>query len=181
MLFVTVQARTRCLMRNIELKARLLDLEHGVEICEALGALAQGDIHQIDTYFGVERGRLKLREADPGHTELIYYERADTVGPKGCDYLLYPVDGGIKEFLGAALGIVAHVDKVRTLYLWKNVRIHLDRVAGLGDFIEFEAVLDGAHDDEDGQAKLDYLLAQFGITAEQHVACSYLDLSLNHD
>jgi predicted adenylyl cyclase CyaB len=165
-------------MRNIELKARLRDRAHAIAVCVALAAEAKGDLHQIDTYFRVPEGRLKLREAEPGRDELVYYRRPDVAGPKGCDYVLEPVRRSIKAFLAEALGVVAVVDKVRTLYLWRNVRIHLDQVAALGDFIEFEAVLCDGCDDADGYRKLEYLIGQFGIEAADHQECSYLELVL---
>ena len=59
-------------MRNIELKARLGDRNAAIKACETLGAAHQGDIHQVDTYFRVPEGRLKLREAEPGHCELVF-------------------------------------------------------------------------------------------------------------
>lgn len=163
-------------MRNIELKARLRDRGRALAVCEALGARPQGDIHQVDTYFNVPNGRLKLREATPGRTELVHYHRPDVEGPKGCDYTLAPAQAEIRPLLRDALGILTVVDKVRTLYFWENVRIHLDRVEQLGDFIEFEAVLDATHDDADGHTKLQRLIAEFDICESDHLAYSYLDL-----
>ena len=163
-------------MRNIELKARLRDRGAAISTSERLGASPQGDIHQIDTYFNVPSGRLKLREAQPGRCELVFYHRPDVEGPKGCDYTLEPAAPSIKVLLADALGVLAVVDKVRTLYLWKNVRIHIDEVAGLGAFLEFEAVLDAMHDDADGKAKLDFLIREFGIQDADHLSVSYLDL-----
>ncbi len=165
-------------MRNIELKARLRNRAAALEACVELGASPQGDIHQVDTYFRVPEGRLKLREADPGRDELVFYRRPDVAGPKGCDYLLEPAKRSIKGFLAEALGVLAVVDKVRTLYLWENVRIHLDCVAGLGDFLEFEAVISGACDDADGRRKLEHLIALFGIAAGDHLERSYLEMTL---
>ena len=165
-------------MRNIELKARLKDRHVAIQACETLGAACQGDIHQVDTYFRVPEGCLKLREADPGRDELVFYRRPDVAGPKGCDYVLEPANRSIKGFLTEALGVLAVVDKVRTLYLWENVRIHLDRVAGLGDFIEFEAVLSEAYDDEDGHRKLQQLIEAFALRAEDHLRHSYLEMVL---
>ena len=163
-------------MRNIELKARLRDRPAARAACTELGAAPQGDLHQVDTYFGVATGRLKLHEATPGRNELVFYQRPDVAGPKGCDYLLQPVEAEIKSLLEAALGVVAVVDKVRTLYLWENVRIHLDRVVGLGDFVEFEAVLGPEHDDADGHRKLAHLMQAFGLEEADLVENSYLEL-----
>lgn len=163
-------------MRNIELKARLASRSVAESVCQSLEASYQGAIHQIDTYFQTSEGRLKLREATPGETELVYYERPDVAGPKGCDYRLETVSPSIKEMLRRALGVVTVVDKVRQLYLWQNVRIHLDEVSGLGAFIEFEAVLGGGYDEADGFEKLRFLIEAFQIDDDAHEEFSYLEL-----
>ena len=165
-------------MRNIELKARLRGHAHALRVCEELGASPRGAIRQIDTYFRVPEGRLKIREAGPGRTELVFYRRPDVPGPKGCDYLLEAADASIKEMLAEALGILAVVEKVRTLYLWQNVRIHLDAVAGLGGYLEFEAVLSAEYDDADGHEKLQHLIRAFGLTEEDLIETSYLEMML---
>jgi adenylate cyclase, class 2 len=168
-------------MRNIELKARLRDRNEALGACKTLNAAYQGDIHQVDTYFHVPQGRLKLREADPGRDELVFYRRPDVAGPKGCDYILEPVNRTIKPFLAEALGVLAVVDKVRTLYLWENVRIHLDDVRNLGAFIEFEAVLSDEYDDQDGCNKLQQLIHQFDLRNEDQMEVSYLDLIMEYN
>lgn len=165
-------------MRNIELKAKLPSFELALAACKAIGAAPQGDIYQVDTYFDVPHGRLKLREANPGQTELVHYHRPDVAGAKGCEYTLESVDHTIKPMLAAALGILTVVEKVRTLYLWENVRIHLDRVEGLGDFLEFEAVQPPGALDEDGYKKLTFLSDQFTIDEHDHLTHSYLDMKL---
>lgn len=166
-------------MRNIELKAHLPDRARALEACRRIAAAPQGDIHQIDTYYRVPHGRLKLRVARPGETELVQYHRPDVAGAKGCDYRLETVEAGLGEMLGDALGVLATVEKVRSLYLWENVRIHLDEVAGLGSFIEFEAVQAPGSADEDGYEKLSFLIDVFGIADSEHLKYSYLDMVLN--
>lgn len=163
-------------MRNIELKARLQDRERAVAACQALGAAYQGELHQVDTYFHVLEGRLKLREIEPGEDHLVFYRRPDVPGPKGCDYLIHFVGRGVRPLLAAALGESAVVEKTRTLYLWENVRIHLDNVATLGTFLEFEAVLSDTLDDADGHRKIAFLQERFGILPEDLLETSYLDM-----
>jgi len=164
--------------RNIELKARLHERDKALEVCRGLGATLEGDIHQVDTYFPVPEGRFKLRHSDPGDDYLVFYRRADVSGPKGCDYHLAVVDDSTLAVLRAALGVVGVVEKTRTLYLWDKVRIHLDRVDDLGDFIEFEAVLSEDEADEDGFRKLAHLQQAFGIVPDDLVEVSYLELLL---
>ncbi|HOZ46366.1 MAG TPA: class IV adenylate cyclase [Candidatus Hydrogenedentes bacterium] len=166
-------------MRNIELKARLHDRASAEEACEALGATFQGDIVQRDTYFPVPEGRLKLRESDPGDDYLVFYRRPDAAEARGCDYDIASVPGSVRPVLEAALGTLAVVVKVRSLYWWHTVRIHLDRVEGLGMFIEFEAVLSHEHNDAEGLELIRRLEKAFDLNPEDLLACSYLDMVLD--
>lgn len=163
-------------MRNIELKARVGNLGRAEETCKTLGAVFQTDIRQVDTYFVVASGRLKLRENDPGKCELIHYHRADEASSKASDYKIVPGSAELREMLAAALGVRYVVRKVRGLWLWENVRIHLDTVEGLGTFIEFEAVLGEGFDDADGYRKLARLREAFGIEYGDLIEGSYVDL-----
>jgi predicted adenylyl cyclase CyaB len=62
-----------------------------------------------------------------------------------------------------ALGVRAVVEKERRLLLLGNVRIHLDRVARLGAFVEFEAVAASIGGLEAEQAKVDRLREALGL------------------
>jgi homotetrameric cytidine deaminase len=128
--------------RNIEIKARDPQPARTLELALALGADDRGEIAQIDTYFARARGRLKLREQEPGDAELIQYRRADTPGARESEYRRVPAGdaAALREALDAALGTLVVVRKRRRLLLHENVRIHLDEVDGLGTFVELEAV-----------------------------------------
>jgi adenylate cyclase class IV len=76
--------------RNVELKARVHDLEPLRTRVMALGAIGPVALMQTDTFFNVPSGRLKLREFGDHTGELIYYVRPDTEGPKISDYLRAP-------------------------------------------------------------------------------------------
>ncbi len=165
-------------MRNIELKARLRDPSRAVRICEEIGAAYQGDIRQTDTYFRVLEGRLKLRECEPGEDYLVFYRRPDMAHAKGSDYFIEPASPSMGTFLTTALGRLAVVRKVRALWLWENVRIHLDHVDELGAFIEFEAVLSTVHDDADGHAKIARLRTAFAIEEADLLPGSYVEMVL---
>src|SRR5438552_986853 len=113
--------------RNIELKARCIDLAAAARAGDAIGATIQGVLVQIDTYFHVASGRLKLRETEGKAAELIWYRREDTAELRGSDYYVLPIPLAqeTRAALGGALGVRGEVRKRRTLYLWENVRIHL--------------------------------------------------------
>ncbi|MBS0207314.1 MAG: class IV adenylate cyclase [Planctomycetes bacterium] len=164
--------------RNIELKARLTDLASALVTAQRLATADLGVERQTDTYFPCRQGRLKLREIEGRPAQLVWYVRPDTVAAKASDYSLVPIaePASLKAALSAALGVEATVVKERRIFLWRNVRIHLDQVAGLGEFLEFEAVLDADLDDRHSQEQLAWLSEQFQLRHEQLLAGSYREL-----
>ena len=164
--------------RNIELKARLRDPEGARQIAERLATERIGMQQQRDTYFSVPHGRLKLREIAGQPAQLVWYERPDSPDAKASDYQLLSVaePERLCKVLADALGIRVIVDKRREIFLYHNVRIHLDEVAGLGSFLEFEAVLSDAIDDERGREQVAFLSREFGLLPEDLLLHSYSDM-----
>ncbi len=165
-------------MRNIELKARLDDLPAARRVAETLATQRLGIQEQIDTYFRCTTGRLKLRQISGQTAQLIWYMRPSDPRPKASDYYLVPAPQPetLVAALRSAMGIVSVVRKRREIYLWRNVRIHLDDVEGLGHFLEFEAVLSPEIDETAGRGQLQDLMAQFGIRPQDLLAGSYIDM-----
>ena len=164
--------------RNIEIKARL---ENAAEVERRAAAIADAgpiEIVQDDTFFACTNGRLKLRKFADDHGELIFYQRADETGPKESFYLRSPTSepAMLCESLKQAYGITGHVQKERTLFLVGRTRIHIDRVAGLGEFLELEVVLEEEEPPEHATVEAHRLLQQLGIAATQLVRGAYVDL-----
>jgi predicted adenylyl cyclase CyaB len=166
--------------RNVELKARLRDLAHARRLAAELSGGPPQILRQTDSYYRCAQGRLKLRQIAGGSAELIAYARPNEKAPRESQYFLVPVTDADKlhEALGTALGVLVVVKKVRELSLYKNVRIHLDDVAGLGTFLEFEAVLDSQARDEDGEPRVRELSARFELRPDDLLAESYSDMLL---
>lgn len=131
-------------MLNIELKARCEDLGRLRERCESLGAEGQEPERQVDTYFSVSHGYFKLRESLGAGAELIYYARDDVAGARESHYDLYQADDpeGLKVMLTRALGVSVVVAKRRETFVIGNILIHLDKVQGLGSFVELQGTVD---------------------------------------
>ena len=129
--------------QNVEIKARCADLSTAAARALAAGAVDRGVLVQHDTFYRVPAGRLKLRRIGGDRAELIFYHRPDTPAARMSEYQIVPVPDpdAMHALLSTALGAAAEVRKRRRLLLWKNVRIHLDEVEGLGSFIELEAVV----------------------------------------
>lgn len=168
-------------LRNIELKARLSDIEAARQVAQSIATKEIGLQEQTDTYFHCPNGRLKLRQIEHSPAQLVWYARPDEEGPKASDYRLVPVANPetLKAALADAYGIWCIVHKRREIYLYHNVRIHLDEVDELGTFLEFEAVLGPQVDDEMGRAQVAELRKQFTISDTDLLAVSYSDLLEN--
>ena len=166
--------------RNIELKARLGSLDAARATAQRLATAHLGWLHQIDTYFRVPQGRLKLREIEGQPAQLISYQRSNAAAARASEYRIAPVasTATVKAALTAFRGILVIVDKSREVFLYHNVRIHLDQVQDLGTFLEFEAVLDETIDDATGHSQVDWLCRQFEITPADRVPQSYSDLRM---
>ncbi|XP_077035448.1 uncharacterized protein LOC143694181 isoform X3 [Agelaius phoeniceus] len=80
--------------------------------------------------------------------------------------------------LSQSLGVLGTVRKERLLFLLGQTRLHLDRVQGLGDFLELEVVLRPEQSEEDGQRLARELLQEFGIGEQDLISGAYLDLLL---
>ena len=169
--------------RNVELKAHDPDPARTLERALAAGAEERGVLRQRDTYFAVPRGRLKLREEDPGGATLIAYDRPDAAAERVSDYRLVPVaePGAMRDALAAANGVAVVVVKRRRLLLWETVRIHLDEVRGLGSFLELEAVAAPGSDLTRERAQVAHLREALEIRDEALVEGSYADALLGDD
>jgi predicted adenylyl cyclase CyaB len=163
---------------NIEIKARTSRLDEIRETLKTCGAEFKGTDHQVDTYFKVNQGRLKLREGNI-ENHLIYYEREDIAAPKKSVVILHKNIPGsnLKEILTVSLGVLAVVDKRREIYFIENVKFHLDDVFGLGSFIEIEAIdLDSVLGEKKLFKQCNYYINLFGLTKEDMITSSYSDL-----
>ena len=160
---------------NLEIKTRLTDLAGAETALRRLAAHDAVVLVQRDTYFGVPEGRLKLREM-PDRAELIEYRRDERGATMTSRYTVTTVADPAAESarLVAAYGLRGVVEKSRALWLYRNARIHLDHVAGLGSFLEIE-VVDPRTEDE-GEALLRELLAALALRAAEAVRTSYIDL-----
>ena len=162
---------------NVEIKAKCSDQEKVRVVLKSHNADFKGVDHQIDTYFIVPTGRLKLREGNIENS-LIFYEREDVKGPKQSRVILHRTepDSSLKEILTKSLGILTVVDKQREIYFIDNVKFHLDTVQNLGTFMEIEAIdTTGDISKEKLLEQCTHYLALFGTQESDLLNTSYSD------
>ncbi len=191
-------------MQNVELKAELRDPLIAREVCKQLGCTLVGTMRQTDTYYRITAGRLKKREIihgplTPGPTpaipadasdgeapaqvetqvEYIFYDRPNTTASKISQFSIYNEHGFLERFGREPLPILVQVQKVRTLYMIDNTRVHLDEVERLGSFIEFEYFVSKKHTREEGHVFLSKLRHEFRFAMGELIDRSYSDLLLD--
>lgn len=164
--------------RNVEIKARIESVEALTPRAAALADQGPTEIVQDDTFFACPNGRLKLRAFSATDGQLIFYRRPDQAGPKESFFLISPTSSPetLREALTLAYGQAGRVRKQRTLFLAGRTRIHLDRVEGLGHFLELEVVMADGEAADVGVAVAHDLLARLGIAPTQLVERAYVDL-----
>lgn len=164
--------------RNIEIKARIGSVEALAAKVAALADQGPVEIMQDDTFFKCERGRLKLRMLSANAGELIFYQRPNQTGPKESFFIisLTAAPDSLREALSFAYGQAGRIRKHRTLYLVGRTRVHLDRVEGLGHFLELEVVLSEGEPSETGVKEARNLMAALGIAPADLIEGAYFDL-----
>ena len=165
-------------MKNIEIKSPLADRPDTEERLRSLGAKLEWTRRQVDTFFNSPSGWLKLREVEGCQSELISYRRSiEDSGPRESDYHILRSDepGELLSVLKSSLGILGRVEKQRSLWIYRNTRVHLDRVEGLGDFLELETVLADI-DSAEGTAESEEGIDLLRLDRKSFISVPYLEL-----
>jgi adenylate cyclase class 2 len=164
--------------KNLELKAQYPSLKLAESVCMRLGARRRGILRQTDTYFSAHDARLKLRQINRAHSELIYYRRKNRKGTRYSDFLVVPLTSvkPMNDVCKAIFGVKVVVKKRRSLFLYKNARIHVDSVERLGTFVEFEVIVNRGR--KQAERLMSFLISEFQIERKAMIGESYCDLLL---
>ena len=169
-------------MKNIEIKTPVDSHEAIERKLVEIGAAKTWCRWQRDTFFNTSNGWLKIREAEGCAGELIGYERpVDESGPRPSTYDLFDLQEveRWRGMLERVLGTKQVVEKTRTLWIWKQTRIHLDRVNQLGEFLELEAVakeitLEEAYD------QAEFMIRELDLDAANFISVPYAEMLLGN-
>jgi predicted adenylyl cyclase CyaB len=135
---------------------------------------------QKDIYYNIGDGRLKLRIIDNKTGTLIRYHRNEKSSKRVSKYsLIVSTDfKNLHKTLSETLGEMVTVDKKREIFVYDNVRIHLDKVKGLGNFLEFEIVFSSM---AKAKQQMKTLIKYFGLDEKKFIKNSYSDLLMQNE
>lgn len=160
-----------------EIKAKLLDYDATMKTLHKHCGNSKEVVNQEDIFFECKKGKLKLRIFDNNKADLIFYTRDKEDGIKNCKFVTYNSDDpeALKNVLSASFEIIGSVIKTRTLYLYNDIRIHIDKVKSLGEFIEIEIPINNANRSESGTT-IQNLMKTFKIDKSHILEGAYIDL-----
>uniref|UniRef100_A0AC35EXT9 CYTH domain-containing protein n=1 Tax=Panagrolaimus sp. PS1159 TaxID=55785 RepID=A0AC35EXT9_9BILA len=171
--------------KHVELKAILrnfdLTFSQAQQFC--FGQTPQ-ILKQFVSYFVSHNGRISLREfldePESTHADLLFYEIPETddvTGLKISEFVKTEILDvkNLKECLQLSMGIRGSLKKTRYLFIHEQIRIHLDRVEDLGDFIEIEVRLNENENAVNGYQTAEYFMAQLGILKDDFIEGAYID------
>lgn len=164
--------------RNIEIKAKIPDIDYCIKLAEKLSGAKPKIIKQEDTFFNCKNGRLKLRIHSKDDGVLIFYNRPDLIGLKTSEYYLSTTHEPYRllDVLERSYGSCGRVNKTRKLYLLGRTRVHLDQVENLGNFLEFEVVLKDDEGITEGETEAKQLMEAFKISESDLISGAYVDM-----
>lgn len=170
--------------KNLEIKIRVDSFD---KIKEKLADYYSGILKQKDTYYVVNDGRLKLRQEEGNTGYFIRYYRDNLLSEKISKYYTYNIPN-IEEFdviFNNAMQTKIIVEKERTLYLYKNARIHLDKIVGLPEtkslYVEIEVVIKNEEDDKKSNELMEELLIMMDLKNSEVIALGYREIVLEHE
>ena len=173
-------------MLEIEIKVRVPDLESIRKRITACGGVLTERLTEHDSYynaphrdFGITDEALRLRQAG-GKTVVTYKGPKSTIlGSKVREELNLDIsDPKTFDKIITSLGfkLVAVVLKDREYYQYQDYTISLDKVEGLGDFVEIELITES--NAELAASRIDTTAKEMGVIGER-ITSSYLELLLS--
>lgn len=135
-------------------------------------------LNQIDVYYSVPNGLLKLR-IENGNESLIFYNRNENDKNRWSDFeFLEFANSNGEKFFNNLFDVEVIVKKKRKLFYYDDTRIHLDKVNNLGNFLELETlVINGKSDAKKRFAKIISLLK---LDESKQIRKSYRDLLMSN-
>ena len=168
-------------MKNLEIKYRIDDPD-GIrdKLSGIPGVEFQYSHYQKDIYFNTKEVRVKIRLEDEKSPCLIQYYRENTDTLRESDFEITPLSDYqiLLNELAQRVGILMEVEKQRELYLYKNVRIHLDNVESLGWFLEFEAMVSNENNLERCHSHVADIMEEIQPYLIEPQSLGYLELML---
>ncbi len=162
--------------QNLELKIKLESFNEIKKRLKKIGADFKATLNQKDIYYGNPKGLLKLRIENNAES-LIWYNRNENSENRWSNYsLLKFKNGNAEKFFRQIFEIETVVEKKRFLYMYKNTRIHLDKIKHLGNYLELETLV--LRGQKDAKRRFKEMVTLLDLDTKNQIKKSNRDLML---
>lgn len=162
---------------NLEIKVPIEKPQKLKSIVEKAGGKLIYSCRQIDVYYKIKNGRMKVRDSS-GERSVIFYNRVEDGSERWSRFEALKVDSAKLwiKFFDNFLDRLVVVDKHRTLYYLKNTRIHFDKIKNLGNYIELETKI--VRTKEQARKEFNEICELLALDLNNQILESYSDLLL---
>ncbi len=166
--------------KNFEIKTKLSNPKSTKPLLKSLclgnSAIREKQL-QEDIYYKVTQGRLKLRIINGRTGNLIHYFRNNKTGKRVSKYTISETNTPreLDSILSSLYGVKVKVKKYREITILDNVRIHIDNVIGLGNYLEIEIIFKSI---KDARKQMSGLIERLKLDEKNFIKESYSDLLL---
>lgn len=162
--------------KNLELKIKIDSLDDLKKRLKENRIGLREILIQKDIYYSINEGLLKLR-IENSKSSLIYYMRNELSSKRWSDFEYVKfTSADAEKFFNNFLKKEVIVSKVRELYIYNNTKIHLDKVKGLGSFVELETIV--VKGLKDAEVRFNHMISVLKLDTEKQIRASYKDLLL---
>lgn len=160
--------------KNLELKLKINSIAIIEKMILNLNIGYNSEFFQEDIYYHFNKGLLKVR-IEGNEKFLIFYLRDEKKKDRWSNYsILKLTEEKYRKFLDKSYNEVIRVKKTRKLFIYKNTRIHLDRVDKLGEFLELETVVN--QDDVSAKMEFDEVVTHLNLDLSKQINDSYKNM-----
>jgi len=136
---------------------------------------------QKDIYYKVKTGRLKLRIINEVKSNLIFYERKELIKKRVSNYLISANSDKneiteLDKILRKQFEVLVTVDKRREIFIRENIRVHIDTVKSLGNFLEIEIIFTSLIKAKEQMKEITEFLK---LKEKEFIKVSYSDILIN--
>ncbi len=135
-------------------------------------------LEQIDTFFPVTEGWLKIREQPGSDPVLISYKRStSSTDTRPSEFFLEKVNAvGMKELLSHVLSPIRVLKKNREFFMYMNTKVHLDQVVSIGPCLELETIVSPGLPEAEAKLQCQDVVRMLGLGNLKPVTVPYVDL-----
>ena len=162
--------------QNLEVKIKFASFNDIKKTLKTIGAKFTSTLIQKDVYYKNSKGLLKLR-IENGKQTLIQYNRNEKSANRWSNYnLLEFSQGNAERFFKKVFETETVVEKKRLLYMYKNTRVHLDKIKHLGNYLELETLV--INGQTDAKKRFNEIASLLKLDIKKQIKKSNRDLML---